>query len=67
MKVFKFKDEVDGNCAFVVAANTQEAWKAIERETNLPLMFLESRFVEHVEGVPDKKPPFVWINQILPF
>lgn len=61
MKMYKFKDSVDGNYAFVIAGNLQLARKKVENLTSVPFHFIEAK---DLEDLPN---PIVVYNTILPF
>jgi hypothetical protein len=61
MKMYKFKDRIDGNYAFIIARNEHEAEIELNRHTSLQFDFVESKELK------DLKNPIVVINNILPF
>lgn len=61
MKIYKFKDEVDGRFAFIVAKNQKEAIKTLQNLTSIPFKFIESKLPEELNR------PIVLMNNILPF
>ncbi len=60
MKVYKFKDLIDGRYAFVLAASEKEASERLESLTSIPFEIVDSRWVE-------KMRPTIIRNDILPF
>ena len=61
MKVYKFKDDVDGNYIFIIAHNLPQAGKAVNQNTSIPCTFIESKMLEELDK------PIVIFNNILPF
>lgn len=61
MKIYKFKDIVDGRFAFIVAKNKGEATKALQNITSIGFKFIESKTPEELNR------PIVLMNTILPF
>jgi len=59
MKIYKFKDEVDGNYAFIVAKNQDEAVTALQKTISIPFKFMASKKPEELNK------PIVLINNIL--
>ncbi len=60
MKVYKFKDNIDGRFAFVLAASKEEAQQRLDEETSIPFTYVDYRYVE-------KMRPTIIRNDILPF
>ena len=61
MKVYKFKDVVDGGFAFIIAKNQGDATKMLQNLTSIPFKFIESKTPEEINR------PIVLMNKILPF
>lgn len=61
MKMYKFKDSVDGNYVFIIAGNLQLARKKVESLTSIPFHYIEAK---NLEDLPH---PIVVYNTILPF
>jgi hypothetical protein len=61
MNIYKFKDEVDGNYAFIVAKNQGEAVTTLQKTTSIPFKFVTSKKPEELNR------PIVLVNTILPF
>ncbi len=61
MKIYKFKDTIDGNHAFILAQSESEAWAELNKITALKCRLVETR------NPADLKKPVVILNQILPF
>lgn len=61
MKVFKFKDKVDGNFAFILATDFKAARIHLQKNTSIPFSLCEYKEVEEI------KKPIILINNILPF
>lgn len=61
MNIYKFQDQTDGNFAFVLATNLQDAIEFLESKTALKFALVEFRPVEQV------KTPLLIFNSILPF
>ncbi len=60
MKVFKIRDKLEGNHAFILASSLIEAKKLLYTTTSIPCEFVDSREVEEL-------PPTIIKNNILPF
>ena len=61
MKIYKFKDQTDGNHAFILAQSESEAWAELNKITALKCRLIDTR------NPADLKKPVVILNQILPF
>ena len=61
MRIYKFKDVVDGNYAFVISKNIDEAVNSLKLTTSIDFTLIESRSLEEL------KRTIIVINQILPF
>jgi len=61
MKIYKFKDTIDGNHAFILAQSESEAWAELNKITALKCRLVDTRNPE------DLKKPVVILNHILPF
>lgn len=62
MKVFKFKDQVDGNTAFIIARNWDDAEYIMRTQTSIPFERCQERTFEQIT-----QKGFVIKNDILPF
>ena len=56
--IYKFKDDIDGNVAFIVAVSLDEAMIKMKQLTGLPFSLVEVRPISE---------PIVLINFIVPF
>ena len=61
MKIYKFKDKIEGNFAFILAASEEQAWQELYCITALPCRLIDTR------NPADLKKPLVVLNHILPF
>lgn len=61
MKIYKFKDNVDGNYAFILAKNLAEAEEMLALLTSVPFNSVGNKYPE------DLSRPIVLLNNILPF
>ncbi len=61
VKIYKFKDQTDGNHAFILAQSESEAWAELNKITALKCRLIDTR------NPADLKKPVVILNQILPF
>jgi hypothetical protein len=61
MKVYKFKDDVDGNYIFILAPNLLSAEEVVKNKTSLPYNCVDIKTVVELER------PIVIFNNILPF
>ncbi|TXD52706.1 MULTISPECIES: hypothetical protein [unclassified Polaribacter] len=61
MKIYKFKDEIDGNFAFIIAKNEDEAAATLTITSSIPFKFIESKNIE------EHNRPVILLNNILPF
>lgn len=61
MLVFKFKDKVDGNFAFVMGISRAQARRYLHKKTGLDFEFIDCKKVEEL------KVPLIIRNDILPF
>ena len=61
MKIYKFKDTVDGNYAFIMAKSIEEATNTLKERTSIPFKFIKSARPEDLDR------PIVLLNNILPF
>lgn len=61
VKIYKFKDQTDGNHAFILAQSESEAWAELNKITALKCRLIDTR------NPADLKKPVVILNHILPF
>jgi len=61
MRIYKFKDKVDGKYAFIVAKNKDQAASVLDGLTSIPFVLVESKSIDELEK------PIVLMNAILPF
>ena len=61
MRIYKFKDSVDGHFAFILADTVANAGAEMFKITSLPFSLVESKDVNEI------KTPLVIRNDILPF
>lgn len=63
LNVYKLRDCIDGNVAFVIADSIKRAYELINEQTTLECVYEDSKkasdFGKTEEGI--------WINNILPF
>ena len=61
MKIYKFKDTVDGRFAFIAANSEHQAKKALGDLTSIACYLVEVKTPDELNR------PIVLLNQILPF
>jgi hypothetical protein len=61
MKIYKFRDSVDGNYAFILATDLESANKHLKKITSIHFTLSSYRDIE------DIKKPIIIKNNILPF
>lgn len=61
MKIFKYKDVIDGHFAFVLAKSEEDASKKLKETTSINFHLVENRVVDQLTE------PIIIRNQILPF
>ena len=61
MKVYKFKDAVDGKFAFIIAKSHEAAGNELVKLTSIPFKLVDTKAIEEL------KRPIVLRNDILPF
>ena len=61
MTIWKFKDNVDGNYAFILAKTKDEAAGILMNLTSIPFEYVDKLEPDHI------KKPFIILNKILPF
>lgn len=61
MKIYKFRDKVDGKYCFIIASNQGQAIELLKQLTSIPFIFVESKDVDKLNR------PLVLMNDILPF
>lgn len=61
MNIYKFRDEIDGNHAFIIAKTKVDAITTLEKNTSIPFKLIESKKPEEL------KRPIILMNTILPF
>lgn len=68
--LFKYRDTVDGNFAFIISDDEETARKALENETTLPVLMVGSRSLEDFPHASEHwyscYDP-IYINNIIPF
>lgn len=70
LRIFKYKDGVDFNSAFVIAETEEKARAVLEEDTSLDFQLYGSRFLKDVpkaqEHWNETKNP-IYLNRIYPF
>jgi hypothetical protein len=61
MRIYKFRDLVDGRYAFVLAKTPGKANEALEQITSIKFELVGSKSVLEIDK------PIIWKNDILPF
>lgn len=61
MKIYKFKDNVDGHFAFILAENSEQAKEHLSAITSLPFKLFDYKELSEIPK------PLVIRNDILPF
>ena len=61
MRIYKFKDVVDGKFAFIIAKSEREASTTLNLLTSIEYKFIKSIPIDEYSK------PIVLLNQILPF
>jgi hypothetical protein len=61
MNIYKFKDTVDGNYAFILADNSYDAEMLLETKTSLEFELVEAK------PISDIYKPIIIKNNIVPF
>lgn len=65
LNVYKYKDDVDGRLAYIVAEDAMEAERYLREETVLPVKLQEFKPLSEVPKAPRRKG--IWINKIIRF
>lgn len=68
--IFKYKDTIDGNYAFIIHTSEEGARKLLEKETVLEFMLVGSKKLEDVPAAHEfwfNSYNNFYINEILPF
>lgn len=59
--IYKFKDKVDGNYAFILASNQIDAEKILETKTSIDFELVETKHISDIHK------PIIIKNNIIPF
>lgn len=69
MKIYKFRDTVDGRCAFVMAKDARVASEILKQETAQKFKYENCADADDFPACTEKldNKAGIWINQIMPF
>lgn len=70
MRVFKFRDKIEFDVAYVIAPNQQRAIKIMETHTDLPVELVDCRSLDELPKANEHYQfhgAGIWISNINPF